>query len=76
MDYLEDLLQARAAFVILIKKENFEDRHGHKQSLKKNWAGPQFGFYDHMLNQRWLHFFDGWKAATKRCEESHGSNSS
>ena len=58
-----ELLEARAAFVKLIKQENFEDRHNKKVSLKQNWAGPQFGFADHMLNQRWLHFYQGWKAA-------------
>lgn len=70
MDYLEDLLQARAAFVAMIKKENFEDRHGNRQSLRQHYAGPHHGFHDHMLNQRWLHFYDGWKAATKRYGET------
>lgn len=60
---MDDLLEARAVFVTIIKKENFENRTGSKQSLRQNWAGPQHGFHDHMLDQRWRHFYEGWKAA-------------
>jgi len=59
---MEDWEECRKAFVEIIKKENFEDRHGGKQSLKQNWAGPKAGFHDPMLQLRYEHFTAGWKA--------------
>lgn len=63
---LKDLLEARASFVTLIKKENSEAYGDRKWSLQQNWAGPQHGFKDHMLDQRWRHFYEGWKALREK----------
>lgn len=57
-----DLSQARAAFVAMIKEENFYSDFS-KQSLKQHWNGATSGFADHMVQSRWKDFRAGWQAA-------------
>lgn len=57
----ESLLKARAAFVKIIKDENFYSDYC-KQSLKQHWNGATSGFADHMVQRRWRDFLAGWQA--------------
>lgn len=54
--------KARAAFVKLIKEENFYSDFS-RWSLRAHWSGADGGFHDHQLQRRWLDFEKGWKAA-------------
>lgn len=61
----EPWVKVRAAFVAMIKEENFYNDFS-KWSLKQCWAGPKMGFADEILNRRWLDFQKGWDAAAER----------
>lgn len=54
--------EARAAFVKLIKDENFYSDYS-RWSLKQHWSGADGGFADDQLQKRWHDFERGWKAA-------------
>jgi len=57
------ILEARAAFVKKIKKdEEFSDAW-QKTSLKQHWTGALRGFASDGLQRRWEDFLAGWKAA-------------
>lgn len=62
---MNDLLQARAAFVAMIKDENFYLDFS-KQSLKQHWSGAANGFADWGVQSRWKDYLAGWKAAIAR----------
>lgn len=55
-----EVLKARAAFVKIIKEENFYSFS--KQSLKQHWNGAASGFSNHMVQTRWGYFREGWQA--------------
>lgn len=59
------LAEARAAFVKLIKEENFYSDFS-KQSLKAHWNGAASGFSDQMVQKRWRDFLAGWRAAKEK----------
>ncbi len=52
----------RAAFVNMIKDENFYREPGCKASLKAHWTGADGGFSDEWLQRRWKDFEAGWAA--------------
>lgn len=68
MEQNSDTLEARAAFVKLIKEENFYS--DSKQSLKTHWAGPLGGFSDSLIQRRWRYFLEGWQAARRSIRET------
>lgn len=57
------LLEARAAFVKLIREENADIADFAKQSLKQHWNGAVSGFSDERVQNRWQDFRAGWQAA-------------
>jgi len=59
---LSDTIEARTAFVKMIKEENFYSDLS-KQSLKAHWSGKARGFSNHMVQSRWEDFLAGWRAA-------------
>lgn len=63
-----DLLEARAAFVAVIKEENFYSDFT-KQSLKQHWNGAASGFADRVVHSRWNDFLAGWQAAMAKVRE-------
>lgn len=67
-----DLLAARAAFVKMIKGENFFLDYS-KQSLRAHWNGAKSGFADDMVQHRWHDFYAGWKAKSERPTSPQGS---
>lgn len=60
----ENLLKARAAFVKIIKDENFYSNYC-KQSLRQHWAGAKAGFADEAVQRRWRDFLAGWRASNQ-----------
>jgi len=62
----QQILEARAAFVEKIKKDEEHKDAWARASLKARWNGPLNGFASDGVNFRWQDFLDGWKAALKR----------
>jgi len=56
-------LQARAAFVAKIKRDDEHRESWAKTSVKAHWTGPLGGFASDGLNRRWDDFWSGWQAA-------------
>lgn len=55
------LLAARAAFVKMMKAENFY--HDCNHNLKAHWRGKQDGFAVMHIQHRWQDFLAGYEAA-------------
>ena len=50
--------EARAAFTLIVKEENFYA--ASKVSLAQHWNGPQSGFSDRQVQARYEAFLQGW----------------
>lgn len=63
-------MDAREAFVKMIKEENFYN--DDNQSIRQHWSGKIGGFADRTIQARWRDYESGWKAALEQKGKSDG----
>jgi hypothetical protein len=61
----QDFTACRAAFVKIVKEENGMRDGWGRVSLRAHHFGPQGGFGDRHVQDRWLEFRAGWVACLK-----------
>jgi|JI9StandDraft_1071089.scaffolds.fasta_scaffold2152990_1 hypothetical protein len=54
--------EARAAFVKMMKEENYVRPEYSRYSLRAHWSGASAGFADESVQRRFADFHAGWKA--------------
>ena len=59
----DQLLEARAAFIKKVKKDEEFTEAWCKTSFKQHWTGALGGFARDGVQRRWSDFLAGWQAA-------------